>query len=117
MTRQQKWAKHAYDCLQNPQNNRKYHTLCMKAPSLIRQAGLVQAIAFLQAREGDEGKRLVDEFAKGLFENGNGQQLLERASRAGLLEYMALSRDAANLAVWFRRFAQSLDGNTAANQE
>lgn len=42
----------------------------MKAPSLLQQAGLVQALAFLRTREkeGDRGvgKQLVDDLAKGL---------------------------------------------------
>lgn len=107
MTRQQKWAQHAFECVQTAGNkgNSKYETHCMKAPSLIRQAGLVQALAFLNTR-GDEGARLVLNLAKGLGFN-DAASFLDRVRKAPLPEYMALSRDVASLAVWFRRFVQA----------
>ncbi len=107
MTRQQRWAQHAFDCVRAAGNlgNAKYETHCMKAPALIRQAGLVQALAFLRTR-GDEGSRFVENLARGLG-LPDGAALLQRARMAPLPEYMALSRDAASLAVWFRRFVQA----------
>jgi CRISPR-associated protein Cmr5 len=111
MTRQQKWAKHAYDCARRvvdrkkKESEKKYATHCMKAPSLLRQAGLVQALAFLRTRS-DEGKELVDDFAAALGRS-SGQDLQARAHAASLPEYMQLTRDALVVATWFRRFAQA----------
>jgi CRISPR-associated protein Cmr5 len=105
VTRQQKWAQHAFERVQAKEKNAKYETLCMKAPSLIRQAGLVQALAFLNTR-GNEGARLVLDFANGLGHTDSAS-FLARVRKAALPEYMALSRDTASLAVWFRRVVQA----------
>ncbi len=77
----------------------------MKAPSLLRQAGLVQALAFLQTRS-DEGKALVTDLAQGL-DHKDAKSLQEAAHEAALPVYMSLTRNVVALAVWFRRFAQA----------
>jgi CRISPR-associated protein Cmr5 len=107
MTQQQRWAKHALGRVQihkGQGSEKKYATLCMKAPSLLRQAGLVQALAFLQTR-GEEGKTLVSDLAEGLGKNA--KSLQDDAHEAALPVYMALTRNVVALAVWFRRFAQA----------
>ncbi len=108
MTRQQEWAKHAHARVvrhRDQSDEKRYSTLCMKAPSLIRQAGLIQAVAFLRTRDA-EGLAFVDDLATGLGLTG-GQTLQDNAHRADLPQYMALSRNVSALAVWFRRFAQA----------
>lgn len=110
MTRQQAWAKAAFDAVRGVADARdatlekKYATHCMKAPTLLRQAGLVQAIAFLRTR-GPEGKRYVDDLAKALGKDTT--RLQTDAHSAALPDYMRLTRDAAGAASWFRRFAQA----------
>ncbi len=108
MTRQQRWAKHAYGKVVEQKGGdaeKKYATLCMKAPSLFQQAGLVQAIAFLRTRSG-EGKRFVDDLAAGLSVN-TGEALQRKAHEAELAAYMTLTHEVIGLAAWFRRFAQA----------
>ena len=109
-TRQQNWSKSALDCVnaaakQGEAYVGKYRTLCMKGAGLVRQSGVVQAIVFLKARGGDEGKAFADDLAKvyGLKPG----ELLSKAQVAALPEYMAMTNDLVNIAIWFRRFAQS----------
>jgi len=112
MTRQQRWAKHAYEAVRriadknNPELEKKYATHCMKAPALIRQAGLVQAVAFLRTRS-DEGKGLVDEIARGFDPKWSGSELQTKAQGADLPTYIRMTREAIQIAGWFRRFAQA----------
>jgi CRISPR-associated protein Cmr5 len=118
VTRQQKWASKALQCVKaakSPQgekaekkrDEKKYATHCMKGPSILRQAGLVQALAFFKTR-GDEGKRYASDL-EAIVAQGDGgkKQLEERAHSAELPEYLALTRDVVAAAVWLRRFAQA----------
>lgn len=110
MTRQQRWAKHAFEAVRRvadggESEREKYATHCMKAPSLLRQAGLVQALAFLRTRS-DEGKRYVEDLARAL-DAQSGTALQTRAHSAALPDYMRLTRDALEVAGWLRRFAQA----------
>ncbi len=115
MTRQQKWAKEALKRVQAYQgpDEKKYRTLCMRTPALIQQSGLVQALAFLRARDGEEGKRFCSDLAavyapeqaaKG--DPGERLQTLAQSTDA-LLAYMTLTRDLIDVAIWMRRFAQA----------
>jgi len=112
MTRQQKWAKHALNRVSEHKKKtteEKYRTLCMKAPSLLRQAGLVQAIAFLQTRNTaglEEGPTFVKDLAVGLG-YADAKALQDKAHEASLPDYMLLTSDAIALSAWFRRFAQA----------
>jgi CRISPR-associated protein Cmr5 len=108
MMRQQSWAKHALARVvvhKDKPMEKKYATLCMKAPSLLRQAGLVQGLAFLQTRS-EEGKTLVTDLAVGL-KYTDSKALQTAAHDAALPIYMSLTHDVVALATWFRRFAQA----------
>lgn len=111
MTRQQKWATGAFTRISsvkqagNAADERKYSTHCMKAPSLLRQSGLVQALAFLQTRP--LGGKFLDDVASAHGDSPNGVDLLKRARNAALPEYVRLSREVMGVLTWFRRFAQS----------
>ena len=114
-TRQQTWSAGAHNKVMSAATQKfasKYRTLCMKMPSLIKQAGLVQAIVFVQAREGDSGKQFVNDLAAVANLGGNanctenGEDLLERVQGADLPIYLAHTNDVSQVAVWFRRFAQ-----------
>lgn len=117
MTRQQIWAKHALARVlaqKDKASESKYETLCMKAPALIKQSGVVQALAFLRARSGAEGKTFVDDLAavyaagQGIPGKFDGGSLQDKAHSAdALVQYLALSRDLIAVSIWMRRFAQS----------
>lgn len=116
MTRQQKWAKESFERVSrfkesSEEDRDKYRTLCLKMPALLKQSGLVQALAFIRARSGEVGKRFCNDLASaygvGTGEETRGQVLQEQAQKAPLPAYLALSRDLIDVSVWFRRFAQS----------
>lgn len=120
MTRQQRWAKEALTRVllhkaksnENRLSEIKYRTLCMKMPALLKQSGVVQSLAFIRARSGDEGRLFCDELAEvyGLPKQekpSTGEALQHKAQEAALAEYLVLSRELIEISVWFRRFAQS----------
>ena len=115
MTRQQKWAAGALERVgrycKKGQGEREYRTLCMKMPVLVKQSGLVQALAFVRARS-ELGRAFCADVAcvYGLPEAGQqdaGRRLTKQAQDAPLPNYLALTRDLTAIAMWFRRFAQS----------
>jgi CRISPR/Cas system CMR-associated protein Cmr5 small subunit len=114
MTRQQQWAKEALARVKQQHGKpkeSKYRTLCMKLPSLLKQSGILQSLAFMRARD-EIGKQFCDELAQvyGVPKEGEqsaGEVLQKRAQRAELNEYLVLSRDLIAVSVWFRRFAQA----------
>lgn len=114
ITRQQAWAGGAFrrvrEQAQTP-SEKKYATLCMKLPSLLKQGGLVQTLAFLNSRD-DLGRVLCDHIAEiyGIQREGKdaaGTVLQTRAHQAPLAAYLAMTREVIALSLWFRRFAQS----------
>lgn len=110
MTRQQQWAKSAHEAVTGVSRNgdaqmkKKFKTLCMKTPGLIQQAGLVQALAFVVARDANTGAKYVDLVAAALQRDRAG--LLRQAREAALDEYIVLTQDVTAVAGWLRRFAQ-----------
>jgi CRISPR-associated protein Cmr5 len=105
VSRQREWAKAALDtvkALKDKDGETKFRSHALRLPTLIKQAGLAQALAFTQSRD-EQGKGLVAALATALGRTN----LLDRSIAAELPEYMALSREAIAAAVWFRRFAQS----------
>lgn len=108
--RQQEWSRQALDRVRKAKDGgsdyaRKYRTLCMKGAGLIRQSGLIQALVFLEARSGEEGKAFARDLAA--VRGGNIDHLKKEAQDADLRRYMVLTNDVVNIAIWFRRFAQS----------
>ena len=109
MTRQQRWAKGAFEKVKaargKPDEQRyRYRSRCFETPILIRQSGLVQAIAFLLRVKGNHP--FVNDMAS-VLGAGDGARLQRVAQEAPLSDYLALTRDAIAVSVWFRRFAQS----------
>jgi len=111
VTRQQKWAQSAFVAVQKQAKStleKKYGTYCMKLPSLLLQSGLVQTTAYLRSRGEDAAVQFLNDVAATLRESkSTGKELDEQARKAPLSEYLRLSRDALQVATWFRRFAQT----------
>jgi CRISPR-associated protein Cmr5 len=112
MTRQQRWAEGAFTkvkAMKGKPDEEKYSTRCMRMPSLILQSGLVQATAFLRGRDEPGTTAFLNDFAVVLAEPKamTGEALDGAARNADLDKYLRLSRDALQVATWFRRFAQS----------
>lgn len=123
MTRAQRRAQTAHDAVLKikagpEQQAKRYATVVYEASSLVRTAGLVQALHFIHALSNDDknpaGAELLDQLGQqiklGRLIPGveNGEQLLARARKAELAEYLLLSREVIAALVWHRRFVQAL---------
>lgn len=93
---------------------KKYGSMAHKLPILIHSAGLAQAVAFVQSRKSVEQKQLLTDLA-GTLGEGNGEALAGRSRTADLAEYMLLTRRALAALVWYKRYAESILGVTAAD--
>lgn len=83
-----------------------YGSLAHKLPVLIRQAGLAQALAFVDARGRDTQKDLLTHLSLTVKKSEDG--LLTRSREANLGEYVQLTRETLAALTWYKRFAQSV---------
>ncbi|HRV94358.1 MAG TPA: type III-B CRISPR module-associated protein Cmr5 [Anaerolineae bacterium] len=108
-TRDQKYAAKIYEQVSAlPENDhQKYGTMSHKLPILIRTAGLVQALAFVEARGEEAQKKLLDHIAivVGVDDRAN---LLRQSRTAALSDYMNLTQQVLTALLWYKRFAQSI---------
>jgi len=128
-TREQRYAAAAYERVTafllehqaNPEACKKYRSIVLSAPALIRSAGLAQALAFLAVRPEPNQSRLVGDLAAIV---GRGEQHDTQPSSGGersaealltqshggpnssLQEYMLLTRQSLEALLWVRRFVQ-----------
>ena len=110
-TRDQWMAETVYHKLEPLQANeaeaKKYGSLAHKLPVLIKTAGLAQALAFVEARGGEEGKTLLTHIAQVV--NQKDVDTLQKAVRTAELQaYIRLTQEILAALVWFKRFAQSV---------
>ncbi|WP_457637906.1 type III-B CRISPR module-associated protein Cmr5 [Oceanithermus sp.] len=121
MTREQKRASLVYERVKRyekkDEGSRKdYGGMALRFPALLRSAGLVQALAFVDARGKDAHKDFIRDFASILAElDGEAKtgetafkDYFAEAREAGLPGYMRMTREALAVADWFKRFAQSV---------
>lgn len=95
----------------NGELKRQYRTMALKLPALVRSAGLVQALTFVDTR-GDEGSRhLLNHLADALGK-ADRNALLRESRELSLPGYMYLTQQVLAALLWHRRFAQSLLGAT-----
>ncbi len=109
-TRAQAWSQVAFSRVQDKSSrDPKYKTSCNKMPGLIHQSGLLQALVFMCARDAS-GRRYVDHLAETYLqqEEVGHEELIAKVQGAPLTKYLAMSHDIAEIAQWFRRFAQIL---------
>ena len=83
--------------------------MALKLPVLVRTAGLVQALAFVESR----GKQPFDDLLRDLAqvvinENADAALLLSRSRTDDLQGYIHLTRRTLTALDWFKRFAQSI---------
>lgn len=109
-TRSQTWAQDAYERVKEAAKRgdaSEYKDMALKFPVLVRQAGLSQALAFVDSRGKDAHKALGDDLARTLGHKGL-RDLAQRAREAELLGYLRLTREVLAVAEWYKRFAQAL---------
>ncbi|MGB9631792.1 MAG: type III-B CRISPR module-associated protein Cmr5 [Chloroflexaceae bacterium] len=117
MTREQRYAREVFDRIKplaaRPESERKaYGSLAHKLPVLIRTSGLAQALAFVEARNGDNTpqRQLLKDLEAVLRANGalaENARLTDRSRNADFEEYMRLTEASLQALLWFKRFAQS----------
>lgn len=120
ITREQRYAAHIYKQVEawgteHPKGSRErnqYGAMAHKLPILIRTAGLVQALAFVDARGEKTHKQLLAHIAETISLDRNekltASQLVTRSREAPLPEYMRLSQQVMAALLWYKRFAQSV---------
>ena len=120
MTREQKRADLVYKVVTNIKDKKKikddFSSIALRFPALLRSAGLVQALAFVAARDDEAHRTFLYKFSEILLKlNGTNKadgnafdKLFEDAREAPLPQYMRLSREALAVSDWFKRFAQSI---------
>ena len=88
-------------------DRKRYGSMAHKLPILVRQAGLVQALAFVESRNKEPYNKLLDHLAQTVGE-GSADSLLGRSRRADLAEYIYLTERTMLALKWYKRFAQSV---------
>lgn len=116
-TRDQRRAQLVYENTRSIENRpfaKKYGGLALPAATLIRQCGLVQALAFYEAKAEDHHRQFVAHLQQELTQLGflstepGGPELREQAMRCDVTEYMRLTKETLALCQWHKRFAQSI---------
>ena len=106
-TRQQTRAIDSHRLVEQASRNEsgweKYRTFCMKGPTLIQQSGLIQTTVFCASREDEGARKWIADVATIMGK----QKLDDLARRAPLADYLALTRDALDAAIWLRRYAMA----------
>jgi CRISPR-associated protein Cmr5 len=94
------------------EDKKKYASMVHAMPTLLRSAGLSQALHFVASRSDKHQRSLLEDFAKQLHRVNaritDGTALLERARSADLDEYMRLTQEALACASWYRRMVQAV---------
>jgi CRISPR-associated protein Cmr5 len=88
---------------------KKYGTMAHKLPILIRTAGLVQALAFVEAKgtKTPAWQDYLNDVAQTIGRN-NGQALRKESQQAELSDYIRLTREVSAALLWYKRFAESI---------
>ncbi len=86
---------------------KKYGATAHQLPLLIRTAGLVQAVTFIESRKDDSLNRLLDDLAQTIGKKDRAE-LIECSRQAKLSEYMRLTQQTMAALLWYKRFAQSV---------
>lgn len=107
---QQVCEKHPDTTEKGKKYQKKYGTMAHKLPILIHTAGLVQALAFVMAKSSGTPawRQYLEDVAFTANEKSNAKQLLEKSQQAGLNEYILLTRQVSQAALWYKRFAESI---------
>ncbi len=124
-TLQQEYAKKVYarveafgqDHLLGSKERTEYGAMAHKFPVLVRQAGLIQALVFVQTRGKDAHKSLLRDLAQ-VVGGQDAQTFVNQCRDAKLMDYMWLTRQTLSALEWFKRFAQSvLEVDPGADEE
>jgi CRISPR-associated protein Cmr5 len=121
-TREQVYAGKAYadvvafrDAHKSQEDRDAYKSMVQSLPVLVRTAGLAQALAFVNTRDGQ--RRAILEHLTALLRNDlGGESLLDRSRAANLGEYLYLTRQVMSALLWYKRYAEWLLDKERAGQ-
>ncbi|MGB3220396.1 MAG: type III-B CRISPR module-associated protein Cmr5 [Anaerolineae bacterium] len=83
---------------------KRYGSMAHMLPILVRQAGLAQALAFVQSRRKEPYNKLLEHLTAAVGET----DLLAASRQAELSEYIYLTERVMLALRWYKRFAQSV---------
>jgi len=114
-TLQQEYAQKVYEKVASFGNRhakdsperKQYGAMAHKFPVLVRQAGLIQALAFVHTRGREAHKTLLEDLAQ-IVANQSADEFVRQCREADLTTYMWLTRQTLSALEWFKRFAQSM---------
>lgn len=86
----------------------QYGGMAHKLPVLIRTAGLVQAVTFVEARGQKGAQKLLTDLAVVLGDESSLAFQARLQSINDLAEYMHVTQQALTALLWYKRFAQSI---------
>lgn len=86
---------------------KQYGAMAHKFPVLVRQAGLIQALAFVNTRGKEAHKTLLEDLAQ-IAASQSADEFVRQCREADLTTYMWLTRQTLSALEWFKRFAQSV---------
>jgi CRISPR-associated protein Cmr5 len=91
---------------------KKYASMVHAMPTLLRSAGLSQALHFVASRSDENQRELLAHFAAQLRRVDGTivgtAELLDRVRGANLSLYLRLTNEALACATWYRRFVQGM---------
>lgn len=107
-TKEQSMARQAYIQVSGRKDDKEsfkeYKSFALSFPSLIHSCGLVQAIAFAEAKKKND---FLDDLRAVFNEIDNAGDLSKRSREADIMEYMRISRHAISAASWIKRYCQA----------
>ncbi len=112
-TLQQEYAQKVYERVESFGQHKdrseytEYGSMAHKFPVLVRQAGLVQALAFVHTRGKEAHKALLEDLAQ-VVVGQSAEAFVSQCKSAELMSYMWLTRQTLSALEWFKRFAQSV---------
>jgi CRISPR-associated protein Cmr5 len=114
-TLQQEYAKKVYEKVENfgqqyvkdSSERTQYGSMAHKFPVLVRQAGLIQTLAFVHTRGKKAHQALLGDLAH-VVSNQSADEFVRQCREADLTAYMWLTRQTLSALEWFKRFAQSV---------
>lgn len=120
LTKKQVRAEIAYNCVNTLVNVKKekedYLQLARSFPALVHGCGLVQAVAFVMAKEDAIGKKYLEHLSK-VMPLKSDITLDKKSRSASLLEYQQITRDATDSATWLKRYAEALLKDDSTTKE
>lgn len=125
VARERALPKHAFDAVSgltanravNRQTRERYATLARRLPALLQSAGLGQSVAFLISKSKPDSAEvyLLDHLGRWLLRRQSpnavsGRELMRAIVDAEPAAYRRMTREAASLAGWLKRFVTGLIG-------